>query len=236
MITERNEHKVLVIDDDENLSRLIERYLTSHEFTVKIHASGRDAVQCILDYVPDIVLLDLMLPEVDGLTICREVRQSYAGPILMLTALADEVDEVAGLETGADDYLSKPVRPRLLLARIRALLRRNENGQSDDDGARQIPLEIGALTVDRGAREVTLYKNPLALTTAEFDLLWLLASNAGKVLSRDDINEELRGLVYDGFDRSIDLRVSRLRRKIGDNPKRPEIIKSVRGQGYMLVK
>jgi len=235
-MTERNEHKVLVVDDDENLGRLIERYLTSHDFTVRIHATGRDAVQCILDYQPDIVLLDLMLPEVDGLTICREVRQAYSGPILMLTALADEVDEVAGLETGADDYLSKPVRPRLLLARIRALLRRNEISQSEQHDTDQARLEIGSLTVDRSAREVTLSDDPLALTTAEFDLLWLLASNAGKVLSRDDINEELRGLEYDGFDRSIDLRVSRLRRKIGDDPKQPELIKSVRGQGYMMVK
>ncbi len=234
MTEQRNEHTVLVIDDDENLSRLIERYLTGHAFDVKLHGSGRDAVQCILDHQPDIVVLDLMLPEVDGLTICREVRQVYSGPILMLTALSDEVDEVAGLETGADDYLAKPVRPRLLLARIRALLRRYEHDR-DDQEIRNGPVEIGELQVDGGAREARLNGSALVLTTAEFDLLWLLACNAGKILSRDDINEELRGLEYDGFDRSIDLRVSRLRRKIGDNPKKPEIIKSIRGRGYMLV-
>lgn len=228
------DHKILIIDDDENLSRLIERYLTGHAFEVRMHATGRDAVQCILDYQPDIVVLDLMLPEVDGLTICRDVRQVYTGPILMLTALSDEVDEVAGLETGADDYLAKPVRPRLLLARIRALLRRNEVSTEEQEKVAR-PIKIGELMVDGGAREARLNDSSLVLTTAEFDLLWLLASNAGKILSRDDINEELRGLEYDGFDRSIDLRVSRLRRKIGDNPKQPEMIKSVRGRGYMLV-
>ena len=149
----------------------------------------------------------------------------------MLTALDDDIDEVAGLETGADDYLSKPVRPRVLLARIRALLRRGESSvvsNSVDE------ITTAHLVINQSSRTLTVEDATVDVTDAEFALLWLLAEHKGQVLSRDDINKNLRGLEHDGYDRSIDLRVSRLRKKIGDDSKEPKIIKSVRGQGYLL--
>lgn len=227
--------RVLVVDDDENLGRLISRYLTDHGFDVAVELNGTDGLHQIQNEAPDLVVLDIMLPGMDGLTVCREARTTFDGPILMLTALGDEVDEVAGLETGADDYLAKPVRPRLLLARIRALLRRHSgtaDGSSSDDPQ---TISLGDLVVSQVGRSATLAGGDIELTTAEFDLLWLLASSAGRVLTRDEINEQLRGVEYDGLDRTIDLRISRLRRKIGDDPKRPTRIKSVRGRGYLMV-
>lgn len=171
----------------------------------------------------------LLLLCLDGLSICRRARPDYAGPILMLTARGDELDEVVGLEVGADDYLTKPVRPRVLLARIRTLLRRA--GGAADTSIRRV--EGGGLVVDASQRTVTLDATAIELTSAEFDLLWLLARHAGEPLSRESIYRELRGIEHDGIDRSIDLRVSRLRSKLGDRGN--DIIKSVRGVGYQLV-
>jgi len=181
-----------------------------------------------------------MLPGLDGLSICKEVRPRYSGGILMLTARGEEVDEVVGLEVGADDYMAKPVKPRLLLARINTLLRRVPPGEAvpdaselrDDPGQR---IALGDLIVDAGRRTVTMGDRLVDLTTAEFDLLWLLAQNAGRVLSRERIYAELRGIAYDGLDRSIDLRIARLRKKLGDDGKQPHLIKSIRGTGYLLV-
>ena len=171
-----------------------------------------------------------MLPGQDGLSVCREVRPNYNGIILMLTALDDDIDELAGLETGADDYLSKPVRTRVFLARIRALLRRRENDTKDTVTS----ITTSQLTIDRSSLCVMVNECKVDVTDAEFALLWLFAENKGEVLSRDDINKSLRGLEHDGTDRTIDLRVSRLRKKIGDDPKDPVMIKSVRGKGYLL--
>jgi len=226
---------ILVFEDDEELCELISRFLSSHGFEISLQHSGANAASLVLEQQPDLVVLDVMLPVKDGLTICREIRDDYDGPILMLTALGDEVDEVVGLESGADDYLAKPVRPRLLLARIRALLRRKdhraENVNSSDDST----VNLGDLVISAEMRSVSLDGEDIDLTTAEFDLLWLLASNSGRVLSRDEIHEQLRGIEYDGLDRTIDLRISRLRRKIGDDPRRPVRIKSIRGRGYLMV-
>jgi DNA-binding response OmpR family regulator len=170
--------------------------------------------------------------------VCKQVRERYAGPILMLTALGDEVDEVVGLELGADDYVAKPASPRKLLARVRTLLRRaggaTDAGETGAATASERRIELGDLVVDESSRAVTLGGAPVELTTAEFDLLWLLARHAGEVLSRDRIYEELRGIAWDGLDRSIDLRVARLRRKLGDDARHPRRIKSVRGAGYLL--
>jgi two-component system response regulator RstA len=178
---------------------------------------------------PDLVVLDVMLPGVDGLTICRTVRDRYGGPILMLTARGDDIDQVLGFELGADDYVAKPAAPRVLLARISALLRR---------ATAQAPasqrLSFGDLVVDARTREVHRAGVELPLTTAEFDLLWLLASRAGEVLSRQTILDALRGINYDGLDRSIDVRISKLRQHIGDNPRTPTRIKTVRGTGYLF--
>jgi two-component system response regulator RstA len=175
-----------------------------------------------------------MLPGADGLTVCREVRSAYKNPILMLTARTDDMDQVLGLEMGADDYVAKPVKPRVLLARIRALLRRVETDSERDNSPAR--LEFGALVIDNSAREVTLAGESVDLTSAEYDLLWLLASNAGTVLSRETIFEKLRGIQYDGQDRSIDVRISRIRPKVGDDPENPKRIKTVRSKGYLFVK
>jgi len=198
------------------------------------------AIPAIIEQQPDIVVLDLMLPGADGLEVCRMVRDKYKNPILMLTARTDDVDQVLGLEMGADDYVAKPVKPRVLLARIRALLRRSEAAGADgagvDDQGNVSRLEFGDLVIDNSAREVWLTSVPVDLTSAEYDLLWLLASNAGVILSREEIFERLRGIQYDGQDRSIDVRVSRIRPKVGDDPMNPRRIKTVRSKGYLFVK
>jgi two-component system response regulator RstA len=165
------------------------------------------------------VVLDVMLPGADGLTICREVRPHYHQPILMLTARTEDMDQVLGLEMGADDYVAKPVQPRVLLARIRALLRRTDKAPEDEVAQR---IEFDDLVIDNGGRSVTLNGELVDFTSAEYDLLWLLASNAGRILSREDIFERLRGIEYDGQDRSIDVRISRIRPKIGDDPENPK--------------
>ena len=170
-----------------------------------VETDGNRAIRRIVNEQPDLVVLDVMLPGSDGLTVCREVRPHYHSPILMLTARTEDMDQVLGLEMGADDYVAKPAQPRVLLARIRALLRRSENAPSEEVPQR---LEFGELVIDNGGRSVTLNGELVDFTSAEYDLLWLLASNAGRILSREDIFERLRGIEYDGQDRSIDVRRS----------------------------
>lgn len=225
---------ILIVEDDERLASLTREYLENNGLTVSVEHDGAKAVDRILGESPDLVVLDLMLPGEDGVSICRRVRADFQNPILMLTARTDDLDEVLGLEMGADDYVAKPVRPRVLLARIRALLRRSAPVQEDvgDKGR----LEFGDLVVDAAMREAWLKGTNIELTSAEFDLLWLLSSNAGRVLSREEIFEKLRGIEYDGQDRSIDVRVSRIRPKIGDDPMHPRMIKTVRSKGYLFVR
>ncbi len=231
--------RILLVEDDDKLSALIRDFLqTTGEFEVSIEPRGDRAPARILGEQPDLVILDIMLPGLDGLGVCKQVRDGYPGPILMLTALGDEVDEIVGLEVGADDYVAKPASPRKLLARVRTLLRRAPPG-TEPPAAAGTPrderrLELGDLVVDATSRAVALGGTPVELTTAEFDLLWLLACHAGETLARDRIYEELRGIEWDGLDRSIDLRVARLRRKLGDDAQHPRRIKSVRGVGYLL--
>ncbi|MCE8026486.1 MULTISPECIES: response regulator [Halomonadaceae] len=223
---------VLIIEDDVRLAELTRDYLESNGFKVTVEAEGSRGVEQIQALQPDLVILDLMLPGEDGLSICRRARPNYAGPILMLTARTDDMDQVLGLEMGADDYVPKPVQPRVLLARMRALLRRAENTDQSGDAR----LTFGNLEVDSATREAWLEGERIDLTSAEFDLLWLLASNAGRVLTREEIFSDLRGIKYDGQDRSIDVRVSRIRPKIGDDPNHPHRIKTVRSKGYLFVK
>jgi len=227
--------RILLVEDDLRLGALVSEFLVSKGFVVDIEVRGDLAPDRIIDENPDLVILDLMLPGLAGLSICRKVRPVYPGPIMMLTALSDEVDEVVGLEVGADDYLAKPVRPRLLLARIHNLLRRmNADGEDRAiTGERVITIED--LVIDPGSRSVRLGSREIDLTTAEFDLLYYLAERVGQVIDRNDIYRDLRGMEWDGLDRSIDLRVARLRRKIGDDARHPRRIKSVRGSGYLLV-
>ncbi len=232
---EKHEHieaHLLLVEDDPKLASLVQEYLQKNGLRVDIETRGDRAAERILREQPDLVLLDIMLPGADGFTICRTVRPSYDGPIVMLTARDEDLDELLGLELGADDYISKPVQPRLLLARIRAVMRRYGNPPNVASSGR---IRCGDLEIDNSCREAKLNDVKLSLTTAEFDLLWLLASNAGQVLSRDDILRNVRGIGYDGSDRSIDLRISRLRRKLGDDPIEPQRIKTVRGAGYLFV-
>lgn len=225
---------ILIVEDDLRLAQLICEYLEGHGFTLLLERDGHLAVQRIVDEQPDLVVLDLMLPGLDGFSICRKVRSDYQGPILMLTARTDDVDQVQGLEQGADDYACKPVRPPVLLARIKALLRRTDNlGLAETTP--QV-LIFGQLTIDNARRSAFLADQQIDLTGAEFDLLWLLASHAGTPLSREVIFSELRGIEYDGVDRSIDVRVSKIRPRIGDNSEQPKVIKTIRNKGYLFVR
>jgi two-component system response regulator RstA len=225
--------QVLIVEDDQRLAELTRDYLENNGLKVTIEGNGALAAQRIIDEQPDLVILDLMLPGEDGLSICRSVRSRYDGAILMLTARTDDSDQIQGLDIGADDFVCKPVHPRVLLARIHALLRRSEPPQSPAAEARR--LVFGPLLVDNALREAWLSEQSIELTSAEFDLLWLLVSNAGRILSREEIFTALRGIGYDGQDRSIDVRISRIRPRIGDDPEHPRLIKTVRGKGYLFV-
>ncbi|MDJ0839917.1 MAG: response regulator transcription factor [Acidobacteriota bacterium] len=233
-MSESNRTRILIVEDDDKLAALVSEYLTTMGFQTEIEPRGDTAPGRILADPPDLVVLDIMLPGLDGLKVCQQIRPAYKGPVLMLTALDDEIDEVVGLEIGADDYMAKPVRPRLLVAHINALLRRSA-GEPENTEVSGTPLSVGDLVLDSGSREVRRNGEALDLTTAEFDLLELLMQKAGNIVSREQIYEELRGMEYDGIDRSIDLRVARLRKKIGDDGKHPSVIKSVRGVGYLMV-
>ena len=228
--------RILLVEDDHKLSHLIKDFLeTTGEFAVDIEPRGDRAPERIVGERPDLVILDVMLPGLDGLQVCRQVRERYPGPILMLTALGDEVDEVVGLELGADDYVAKPASPRKVLARVRTLLRRVPVASEASSGPGGV-LTVGELVVAPGRRAVSVAGREVALTTAEFDLLHLLARHAGQTLEREAIYRELRGIEWDGLDRSIDLRVLRLRKKLGDDAAHPRFIKSVRGVGYLLAR
>ena len=230
--------QVLLVEDDVRLAALIQEYLQNQSINVSIEHRGDLACDRILNESPDLVVLDLMLPGLDGLSVCRTVRPKYDGPILMLTARDEDIDQVVGLEIGADDYVTKPVQPRVLLARIRALLRRFPKREPSPGTVTAVKTEhhYDTFKISATAREAWLDGAVVDLTTNEFELLWLLASRPGEILSRDIILENLRGIDYDGADRSVDLRISRLRKKLGDNTSHPTRIKTIRGKGYLLVK
>lgn len=221
--------RVLVIDDDERLGTLLTDYLGRFGFSVTAATHPEEGLRALKNTLPDILILDVMLPGMDGFAVCRRVRETSTVPIIMLTARGDVMDRIVGLELGADDYLPKPFEPRELVARIQAVLRRRA-----PDTANEV-LRAGALDVDLTARTAFLNGNDLALTTAEFELLALLVRNRGRVLTRDRILEGTRGLDWESFDRSIDVLVSRLRQKLGDDPKKPSFIRTVRGTGYSFI-
>lgn len=225
--------RIVIVEDDAKLAALIGEFLQSQGLTIELVDDGSKAVERILADPPALVVLDLMLPGDDGLSVCRKLRErGFVRPILMLTARSDDQDHIKGLELGADDFVNKPVRPQVLLARIRALLRRVETETPERAPNR---LSFGALVIDHTRREAWLKEQLIDLTGAEFDLLWLLASNAGRILSREETFAALRGIEYDGQDRSIDVRISRIRPKIGDDPEMPRLIKTVRSKGYLFV-
>jgi two-component system response regulator RstA len=224
---------ILLIEDDRRLAELTAEYFRQNGLSVAIEERGDRAMARFHETHPRVVLLDLMLPGANGLDLCRELRHVFDGPILIFTARDSDIDQVIGLEAGADDYVAKPVDPMVLLARTRALLRRAEHHQVPADNGNDVAL--GALRVSHSAQQAWLGGEPVELTTQEFELLSLLARNAGRILSREDIFRATRGIEYDGLDRSIDGRISRLRRKLGDSATAPTRIKTVWGKGYLLV-
>lgn len=224
---------ILLVEDDRRLADLTAEYFRQNGLTVSLETRGDRAIARFNADHPRMVLLDLMLPGADGLSICRELRHIFDGPILIFTARDSDIDQVIGLEAGADDYVTKPVDPMVLLARTRALLRRMDASSSVKKHASDIVL--GGLRVSEAAQQVWLDGDKVQLTTQEFELLNLLAKNAGTVLSRKAIFRKLRGIEYDGLDRSIDGRISKLRRKLKDSATHPTRVKTVWGKGYLLV-
>ena len=224
--------RLLLIEDDERLASLVKDYLIHENFEVTVQHHGDKAVATFKPEQVDIVVLDLMLPGMNGLQVCTQLRQSFTGPILILTAKSSDIDHVMGLELGADDFVTKPIEPPVLLARLRALLRRS---QVTARATQVKPLNFGTLRIDLKSHQVLLEGKEIDLTTQEFELLSLLAKNAGNVLSRDEIYNNIRGIEYDGLDRSVDVRISRLRRKLHDNNEQPFRIRTIWGKGYLFV-
>jgi DNA-binding response OmpR family regulator len=224
----------LLIDDDARLGGLVTEYLGKHEIDVTVAADGERGLANLRKTHFDVVLLDVMLPGADGFEVCRRIRampEHAARPVIMLTARGDDVDKIVGLELGADDYLAKPFNPRELLARIRAVLRRGRALATATPRFR-----AGRLEIDFDAREVKVGGKRQTLTSYEFALLAALARAAGRVLSREQLLDALKGVEYETFDRSIDVHVSKLRAKLEANPKEPRYIKTVRGVGYVLLR
>jgi DNA-binding response OmpR family regulator len=220
--------RVLIIDDDARLNALLSEYLGGFGFSVRAAVHPDAGLRALKADPPDLVILDVMLPDIDGLTVCRRVRETSRVPIIMLTARGDVTDRIVGLELGADDYLPKPFEPRELVARIQAVLRR---GKEDDVEI----VRAGAVEVNFTTRSARVGDHELSLTTAEFELLGFLVRNPGRVLSRERIMAGTHGINWEAFDRSIDVLISRLRQKLGDEPRQPVFIRTVRGVGYSFV-
>jgi DNA-binding response OmpR family regulator len=220
---------VLVIDDDAKLGALLVEYLGRFGFEVRIATHAEAGLRSLRAEPPDAVVLDVMLPGMDGFAVCRKIRETSGVPIVMLTARGEVTDRVVGLELGADDYLPKPFEPRELVARIQAVLRRGTAPAGDER------LRAGRVEVNFTTHVARLDGRELPLTGAEFTLLGLLAKNRGRVLSRERILEATRGLDWESYDRSIDVLVSRLRQKLGDDPRQPAFIRTVRGAGYRYI-
>ena len=222
--------RLLIIDDDARLAAMVSDYLTAAGFVVERRFTGRDGLAALDGAAFDAVILDVMLPDIDGFEVCRTIRTRAQTPILMLTARGEEMDRVVGLEIGADDYLAKPFSPRELQARIRAILRRSRAPAAD------VALRFGRLAIDRESRTVRLDGEEKVLTSYQFDLLAALADNAGRVLNRERLLDLVKGEELEAFDRSIDVHISRIRAAIEDDPKHPRRIITVRGAGYVFAK
>ncbi|CAD2223853.1 Transcriptional regulatory protein RstA [Pseudoalteromonas sp. 3J6] len=237
-----NIQTIMLVEDDDKLASLLHDYLSNFGFDVVVVHSGIDAVEKILSIQPSLVVLDLMLPGLDGLSVCRKVRSQFSGRILMLTASGDDMDQVAALEIGADDFVQKPIQPRVLLARIKNLLRRdqgsteattsaelNQASRSDKEKA------FGSLWLNESLQRCKLNDELVPLTPSEFLLLWHLVEHAEQVLSREELLQSLRNIEYDGLDRSVDNKIAQIRKKLKDDANRPQGVITVRGKGYMFV-
>ncbi len=222
--------RILLIEDDPRLAEMVRNYLGGAGFHITIAGRGDRAIALHARDAFDAIILDLMLPDMDGLDVCRQIRTRAATPILMLTARGDAMDRVVGLEMGADDYLPKPFEPRELLARLKAILRRGSSERKAE------VLRFGRLEIDTGARQVLLGGEACNLTSHQFALLLVLAQHAGRVMSRDAIMNLLKNENLEAFDRSIDVHISRIRAAIEDDPKRPRRVITVRGAGYVFAK
>ena len=224
-------NRILLVEDDKRLADLVKDFLEKNEFIVSVESHGNRVLRQCQQLNPTMVILDLMLPGKDGLAICQELRPQYRGPILMLTARNEDIDQVLGLEFGADDYVIKPVEPRVLLARIRALMRR----YYQHDTAEQENIVFGGLTIQPTARKVQLDGEDIFLSSHEFDLLIALAKQAGQIIGREYLFNHIYNREYDGLDRTIDVRISQLRKKLLDNTENPTRIKTIWGKGYLFV-
>ena len=227
-------NKILIIDDDARLVKNVSTYLKDFNYQTEAAYNGTEGLQKIDSFLPDLVILDLMMPEIDGLDVCREIRKTSAVPVIMLTARGEEPDIVAGLEVGADDYLTKPFSLRELQARIKARLRRPAQPSEVSETKEDI-LSCRDISLNPSKREVLKKGSPLTLTGTEFNLLWMMMSQPGIVFSRDKLLDELRDRELEPFDRSVDAHISHLRKKIEDSPKNPSYIITVWGTGYKFI-
>jgi len=225
-------HRILLIEDDARLADNVREYLARSGYAVSTAGTAAEGLRCARGGVFDAVLLDLMLPDQDGLELCRTLRAESDVPIIVITARGDAEDRIVGLELGADDYLGKPFNPRELLARLRAVLRR----RAGPGAGRARPLRFGRLEIDPDARSVRVGGEERSLTSYQFDLLCALAGAAGRVLSRESLMDKVRGAALEAFDRSIDVHISRIRAAIEDDPRRPRRILTVRGAGYVFAR
>ncbi len=240
LLTESDSVKhIMLVEDDMSLAEWFGDYLGEHGYLVTLANRGDVAIELIEADQPDLVILDIMLPVKDGFEVCKAIRPFYHGPVLMMTARDHETDEVLGLELGADDYVTKPVKPRVLLSRINALFRRVSAQKVAVTAKPEVDLNkinFGQFSIDANSRTTTLSGDKVAISSNEFDVLWQLVQAADTVVSRKDLVTQRRGIDYDGFDRSIDILVSRIRKKLGDDASNPYRIKTVWGKGYLFVK
>ena len=220
---------ILLVEDDIDLANLTQEYLENFHLKVDVVGDGEEAVSLILDNPPDLVLLDIMLPSIDGIEVCRQVRAEYQGPIIMLTARTEQMDQILGLEIGADDYLCKPVEPRLLIAKVNAHLRYLTRQQTLEASEKEL-IEFDNIRINAASRAVFVNDKAVTFSSPEFDLLWLLASHSNVIFSRDEIFSHLRGVEYDGQNRFVDILISHIRNKIQNTKK----IKTIRGKGYIF--
>ena len=221
---------ILILDDDKELTTLLTEFLGDHKYKIVAHHAPSEMFKYLEHNAPDMILLDIMLPEMDGFQVLRKLRESQDVPVVMLTAKGDVSDKVVGLELGADDYLAKPFEPRELLARIQSILRRVHAANSMLD-----MLEFEELTIDKLRQEVLLDGNPVSLSTSEFEALLLFANNSNEVLDREFLVENLRGITWQTYDRSVDVLVSRLRNKLGETPNHTRFLKTIHGVGYKFI-